>query len=230
MSRYKLVSPGWPTTCSVFVGWDEDWGTYFTQVIDTAISQGDDSLIVSLGSEPLEFCDLEELMQATNRRIGDRLPPIRLPQKLRRLLSKDKKRPVLHAITLITGGERAAPAAQQMASRPWSMIGSPTAYLNTTELRQVLVGITDQFHRLQVLYRAKLEAGLSEHNDESTKLIRWNIEQIGAVYEALTSMVQVPHLLVARAAMKNIHAFSAEAAQVLHAESTNAGLLSTRLH
>ena len=222
MSRYKLVPPGWPATCSVFVGWDEDWGTYFAQVIDTSISQDDACLIVSLGSEPLEFCDLDELMRATNRRIGDRLPPIRLPQKLRRLLSKDKKRPVLHAITLTTGGERAALSWQQMASRPWSMLGSPTAYLNTTELRQVLDGITVQFHRLQVLYRAKKAAGLSEHNDESTELIRWNLEQIGAVYETLTSMVQIPDILVARAAMKNIHAFSAEAAHVLHAESANA--------
>ena len=111
MSRYKLVPPDWPATYSVFVGWDEDWGTYFTQVIDTSISHGDACLIVSLGTEALEFCDIEELMRVTNRR----------------MLSKDKKRPVLHAITLTTGGERAALSTQQMASRPRNMLGSPTA-------------------------------------------------------------------------------------------------------
>ncbi len=35
MSRYKLVPPDWPATCSFFIGWDEDWGTYMTRLPTT---------------------------------------------------------------------------------------------------------------------------------------------------------------------------------------------------
>jgi hypothetical protein len=230
MSRYELLPPGWSAPHALVVGWDDALESYFSQVIDTSISQNDECLILSLGGEPPRFRDPEALLRVTNRRIADRLPPVRLPPELLRTLMQDANRTVVNAITVMPTGHTVSPTKQQPASRPWRTLGATTAYLSTIELQEELDGMADQYHRLKALYLAKKAAGLDEENDERTELICQNLGQMGVVCQTLASMAHVPDILVAKAALKDFQAFSAEASHILHAESAGADALSKCLH
>ena len=230
MSRYEYSPQGWSDQYAFVIGWDNALESYFGLVIDTSISRDDASVIVAVGgTPPPKFADVDNLMRAFNSRIKGKLPPVQLPQELRPKLKKDAQRTVVNAVTLSAPGER-DPSRHRIAPvRPCMALGTNIGYLTEDELQATFDGMADQYFRLERLYLARKAAGLDEHNDEDTKRVRQSLGTMGGVCELVNAMVQTD-ALVAAEVLKAFHGFSAEAARVLQAESTDAGTLSPCLH
>jgi hypothetical protein len=222
MSRYEFVPTDWPATFTFAIGWENALATHFAQVIDTAIPLTDDRLLVSLGHEPPKFDDLDALMRVLNQRIQGSLPEITLTPDLRRQLRKDAsaKRPVVNHIDLMPPGQRApSETLERPVVLPWWELGTDASYLNAFELREAFDGMGPQFFRLQDLYEARIEAGLTEDRDEGTRLVLHNIKKMAAIGHILASIANAPDILVAKAALDAFSPILDEAARVFESES-----------
>jgi len=231
MSRYQYLPQGWPDQYAFTIGWDNALGSYFGLVIDVSISQGEDGVIVAIGGVPPHFEDLDNLMRVVNRRIKDRLPPIELPSELRRELRKDAnaETPVVNSLTWTPEGEGAPSAGRKPPIRPHTALGTTTGYLNADEVQGVMDGMADKYVRLERLYLARKAKGLTEDNDEDTKLIRRSLGEMSAVCQLLDALVRTT-ALVAAEALKPFQELAAAAADVLDTQSAHAAAPSETVH
>ena len=220
MSRYEFVPNEWPATCAFVVGWDNALESYFAQVIDTAIHQPDERLIISLGHQPPKFGDIEALMRVVNKRIKGTFPQLTLTPELRRQLRKDasSKRPIVNHINVILEGQAPAPKLEIPVAMTWWELGTDVGYLDAIELREMFEAMGPQFFRLEDLYQARIAEGVNEHNDAGTQLILRNLQAMLAIGDVVSSLLRAPDILVAKTALDAFSPIILEAARVLETE------------
>jgi hypothetical protein len=92
------------------------------------------------------------------------------------------------------------------------------AYLTNRDLLLLLDQLERHFRRLEGIYWAMKEAGLTEDNDDHAKLVRRHLEQLEMAGFVTSGMAQTPGIRVAPEALAAFHELAAEAGSILDAK------------
>ncbi len=221
MSRYEFQPPGWPHHYRFAIGWDDVIESYFAQIIDTSTDDADAGIVLWLGSEKRPFTTVDAMMKAIDDGMNGVLPSVRLTAELRRGLKTKTCRPIVNQIGIAPAGQAALEAEAETPVRPWRAWGTCDGYLETAALQAMMDGAATQYFRLEALHRSVQAAWRAEPGDERPQQIFQSLQQMGVVCHFLSSMADIPDILVSRQALEAFDAIRAKAARILDAESAH---------